>query len=31
MHDRPIGPHTKGMFQVAFGHEAFAELVPWAG
>lgn len=29
MHDRPVGPHTRGMFQVAFDEAAFARLVPW--
>lgn len=29
MHDRPIGPHTKGMFQVVIDQDVFAELVPW--
>lgn len=28
-HDQPVGPHTKGMFQVAFAVEEFARLVPW--
>jgi DOPA 4,5-dioxygenase len=27
--ERPIGPHPKGMFQVAFGHDRFAEIVSW--
>lgn len=28
-HDRPVGPHTKGMFQIAFAVEEFPRLVPW--
>mgnify|MGYP002630325454 CR=1 FL=1 len=28
-HDRPVGPHTRAMFQVAFGHEIFADFVPF--
>jgi DOPA 4,5-dioxygenase len=28
-HDRPVGPHPKAMFQVAFGTETFAKIVPW--
>ena len=26
---RPIGPHSKGTFQIVFGIEEFASLVPW--
>ena len=29
VHDRPIGPHPKPMFQVAFATELFGQLVPW--
>ncbi|MEQ8486361.1 MAG: DOPA 4,5-dioxygenase family protein [Pseudomonadales bacterium] len=29
MHDQAVGPHTKAMFQVVFGHDVFGELVPW--
>lgn len=29
MHDQPVGPHTRSMFQVAFGQAVFAELLPW--
>lgn len=28
-HDRPIGPHARGMYQVAFMPGEFARLVPW--
>lgn len=28
-HDRPIGPHTKAMYQVAFAVEEFPRFVPW--
>jgi DOPA 4,5-dioxygenase len=28
-HDQPIGPHTRAMFQVAFGVERLALLLPW--
>ncbi|MBA2542752.1 MAG: succinylglutamate desuccinylase/aspartoacylase family protein, partial [Deltaproteobacteria bacterium] len=28
-HDQPIGPHTKGMYQVAFGTDQFAAFVSW--
>ena len=27
--DRPVGPHSRAMFQVAFAPELFASLVPW--
>jgi aromatic ring-cleaving dioxygenase len=29
VHDRPIGPHARPMFQVAFAPEEFARIVPW--
>ncbi len=29
VHSQPIGPHAKGMFQIAFKPMDFAELVPW--
>ena len=28
-HDRPVGPHPCWSYQVAFGPEVFAILVPW--
>lgn len=28
-HDRPVGPHTKGMYQLAFAVAEFPRLVPW--
>jgi DOPA 4,5-dioxygenase len=28
-HDRPVGPHPSSMFQVAFGTDMFAAIVPW--
>lgn len=28
-HDKPIGPHTRGMYQVLFAADQFAALVPW--
>jgi DOPA 4,5-dioxygenase len=28
LHDRPVGPDPKGMFQVAFAPEHFATVVP---
>jgi aromatic ring-cleaving dioxygenase len=28
-HDRPIGPHPRWSYQVAFEPETFAALVPW--
>ncbi len=29
VHDRPVGPHSKGSFQVVFGDEDFGRVVPW--
>jgi DOPA 4,5-dioxygenase len=29
VHDVAIGPHTSPMYQVAFGHDAFADFVAW--
>lgn len=29
VHDRPVGPHTKAMFQVLFTPADFARFVPW--
>ncbi len=28
-HDAPIGPHPCASYQIAFGPEQFATLVPW--
>ena len=28
-HDQPVGPHPCGSYQVAFGPDLFAALVPW--
>ena len=28
-HDQPVGPHPQAMYQVAFGVDDFAALVPW--
>ncbi len=28
-HDSPVGPHTRAMFQILFGPEYFAEVVPF--
>ncbi len=28
-HDRPIGPHPRWSYQVAFAPDQFATLVPW--
>jgi DOPA 4,5-dioxygenase len=27
--DRPVGPHSRAMYQVAFGPELFGGFVPW--
>lgn len=27
--DRPVGPHSRAMFQIAFAPGLFASLVPW--
>ncbi len=29
VHSMPIGPHSKGMFQIAFEPKLFSSLVPW--
>lgn len=28
-HDRPVGPHPRAMYQVAFPPDEFARIVPW--
>ncbi|HEX9880836.1 MAG TPA: DOPA 4,5-dioxygenase family protein [Candidatus Binatia bacterium] len=28
-HDEPVGPHTKGMYQVEFSPKEFSAIVPW--
>jgi aromatic ring-cleaving dioxygenase len=28
-HDRPVGPHPKSMYQLAFAVPEFSRLVPW--
>ena len=28
-HDKPVGPHVKPMYQVAFAVELFPRFVPW--
>jgi aromatic ring-cleaving dioxygenase len=29
VHEKPVGPHSQPMFQVAFTREEFPRLVPW--
>lgn len=29
LHDKPIGPHPKAMYQVAFSPEQFSKVVSW--
>jgi aromatic ring-cleaving dioxygenase len=29
VHDRPVGPHAKAMFQVIFAPADFGRIVPW--
>lgn len=29
VHDQPVGPHPKAMYQVAFAPPVYSELVPW--
>jgi aromatic ring-cleaving dioxygenase len=29
VHDRPVGPHTQPMYQIAFTTEVFPRIVPW--
>jgi aromatic ring-cleaving dioxygenase len=28
-HDKPVGPHPKAMYQVAFEPDEFSKIVPW--
>ncbi len=28
-HDKPVGPHPKSMYQVAFSPDQFDKVVPW--
>jgi aromatic ring-cleaving dioxygenase len=28
-HEKPIGPHPKSMYQVAFAYSQFEKVVPW--
>ena len=28
-HERPVGPHPRSSYQVAFRPDLFAEIVPW--
>ena len=28
-HDQPVGPHSKGMFQVAFAADRMQAVLPW--
>jgi aromatic ring-cleaving dioxygenase len=28
-HERPVGPHPRWSFQIAFGPEAFDQVIPW--
>lgn len=28
-HDKPVGPHPCGSYQIAFAPESFGELIPW--
>jgi len=29
VHDKPVGPHSKPMFQAAFTPDQFGNVVPW--
>jgi DOPA 4,5-dioxygenase len=29
VHDKPVGPHSKPMFQAAFATDQFDKVVPW--
>lgn len=29
VHDRPVGPHARAMYQVAFDVASFGKFVPW--
>jgi aromatic ring-cleaving dioxygenase len=28
-HDQPVGPHSRGMYQVLFAVDQFERIVPW--
>ena len=28
-HDKPVGPHSRPMYQVSFSNGVFADIIPW--